>query len=110
MFLSVQRVEERLPETWLRVQVEATRNARLPRWLSWYVGGLDHQIEHHLFSRYPHTIYPDLASTIEEFCRANQINYGRHQSFWAAVHAHHRWLRQMGQRPVLPEIEYDPAY
>ena len=63
MFLSVQRVEERLPETWLRVQVEATRNARLPRWLSWYVGGLDHQIEHHLFSRYPHTIYPDLAST-----------------------------------------------
>ena len=50
MFLSVQRVEERLPETWLRVQVEATRNVRLPRWLSWYVGGLDHQIEHHLFS------------------------------------------------------------
>ena len=49
MFLSVQRGQERLPETWLRIQVEATRNVQLPRWLSWYVGGLDHQIEHHLF-------------------------------------------------------------
>ena len=110
MFLSVQRSQERLPETWLRIQVEATLNVRLPRWLSWYVGGLDHQIEHHLFSRYPHTIYPDLAGTIEEFCRENRINYTRHQGFWPAVRAHHRWLRQMGQRPVLPEVEYDPAH
>ena len=110
MFLSVQRSQERLPETWLRIQVEATLNVRLPRWLSWYVGGLDHQIEHHLFSRYPHTIYPDLAGTIEEFCRANRINYTRHQGFWPAVRAHHRWLRQMGQRPVLPEVEYDPTF
>ncbi len=110
MFLSVPHIQERLPETWLRVQVEATRNVRLPRWLSWYVGGLDHQIEHHLFSRYPHTIYPDLAPRIEEFCRANGINYVRHPSFWAAISAHYRWLRQMGRRPALPGSEYNPAY
>jgi linoleoyl-CoA desaturase len=109
MFLSVQHGQERLPETWLRIQVEATRNVHLPRWLSWYVGGLDHQIEHHLFSRYPHTIYRHLAYTIEEFCRDNRINYGRHQSLRAAMRAHYRWLRQMGRRPVRPEVEYGPA-
>jgi linoleoyl-CoA desaturase len=99
MFLSVQHRQERLPETWLRIQVEATRNVHLPRWLSWYVGGLDHQIEHHLFTRYPHTIYPRLARTVEDFCRANRIEYRRHRSLWAAIRAHYMWLRQMGQRP-----------
>ena len=110
MFLSVQRDQERVPETWLRVQVEATRNVRLPRWLSWYVGGLDHQIEHHLFSRYPHTIYPRLARKVEEFCRENRINYGRHHGLWAALRAHYSWLRQMGRRPALAEVEHDPAH
>ena len=67
------------------------------------MGGLDHQIEHHLFLRYPHTIYRHLAYTIEEFCRDNRINYGRHQSLRAAMRAHYRWLRQMGRRPVRPD-------
>ena len=50
-FLSASKDRRRLPETWLEVQVEATCNVHLPRWLSWYVGGLDYQIEHHLFAR-----------------------------------------------------------
>ena len=58
MFLSVQRRQERLPETWLRIQVDATRNVQLPRWLSWYVGGLDHQIEHHRFALSAHNPPP----------------------------------------------------
>ena len=108
-FLSVQHDQQRLPGTWLRIQVEATRNVHLPRWLSWYVGGLDHQIEHHLFSRYPHTIYRHLAPRIEEFCRDNGINYGRHQNLRSAISAHYRWLRKMGEPPVRPEVEYVPT-
>jgi linoleoyl-CoA desaturase len=107
-FLSAQHGQERLPATWLRVQVEATRNVHLPRWLSWYVGGLDYQIEHHLFPRYPHTIYRHLARTIEEFCRDNRINYGRHGSLWSAMRSHFHWLRRMGQRPVRPGVDYKP--
>jgi linoleoyl-CoA desaturase len=108
-FLSVQHGQERLPGTWLRIQVEATRNVHLPRWLSWYVGGLDHQIEHHLFPRYPHTIYRHLVRTIEEFCRDNGIDYGRHQSLGAAIRAHYRWLRQMGKPPVQVQVEHVPT-
>jgi linoleoyl-CoA desaturase len=108
-FLSVQHDQQRLPGTWLRIQVEATRNVHLPRWLSWYVGGLDHQIEHHLFSRYPHTIYRHLAPRIEEFCRDNGINYGRHQNLRSAISAHYRWLRKMGEPPVRSEVEYVPT-
>jgi linoleoyl-CoA desaturase len=108
-FLSVQHGQERLPGTWLRIQVEATRNVHLPRWLSWYVGGLDHQIEHHLFPRYPHTIYRHLVPTIEEFCRDNRIDYGRHQSLGAAIRAHYRWLRHMGEPPVQAQVEHVPT-
>jgi linoleoyl-CoA desaturase len=96
-FLSVAYGTQRLNETWLHVQVEGTRNIRLPRWLSWYVGGLDHQIEHHLFPRYPHTVYRRLAPTIEQFCQQNGLDYGCHGSLRLAMRAHLRWLRRMGQ-------------
>ena len=95
--------EPRLEETWLEVQVEATRNVRLPRWLSWYVGGLDHQIEHHLFPRYPHTLYRRLAPSVERFCVANDLDYRAHRNVGLALRAHVRWLRTMGSpHPPVP--------
>jgi linoleoyl-CoA desaturase len=97
-FTSAPPGDARLPATWLEVQVEATRNVRLPRWLSWYVGGLDHQIEHHLFPRYPHTVYRRLAPSIEQFCRSNQLDYRTHPNVGRALRAHFRWLREMGVR------------
>jgi linoleoyl-CoA desaturase len=90
---------DRLSESWLEVQVEATQDVRLPRWLSWYVGGLDHQIEHHLFPRYPHTVYRRIAPSIEHFCRRNQLAYRSHANLGVALRAHFRWLRAMGARP-----------
>jgi fatty acid desaturase len=38
---------------WLH-QLETTRNLVMPRWMSWFFVGLDHQVEHHLFPRIPH--------------------------------------------------------
>jgi linoleoyl-CoA desaturase len=80
----------------LEVQIEATRNVRLPRWLSWYVGGLDHQIEHHLFPRYPHTVYRRVAPVVERYCAMNALDYRAHGSAGGAVRSHFLWLRQMG--------------
>ncbi len=38
---------------WL-LQLQTTRNLRMPRWLSWFFMGLDHQVEHHLLPRLGH--------------------------------------------------------
>ena len=32
--------------------------------LTWMLGGLNYQIEHHLFPRLPHTLYPQIAGIV----------------------------------------------
>jgi linoleoyl-CoA desaturase len=67
----------------------------------WLVGGLDHQIEHHLAPRLPHTIYPLLASRFRRKCTEAGINCRIHASVWQALCSHARWLKAMGQ-PTMP--------
>ena len=43
--------------------------------LRWIMGGLDHQIENHLVSRLPHTIYPLLARRLWQLCAEQDITY-----------------------------------
>jgi linoleoyl-CoA desaturase len=61
----------------------------------WLVGGLDHQIEHHLAPRLPHTLYPQLAARFRSACREHDITYHRHPGVWSALRSHGRWLRSM---------------
>ena len=63
----------------------------------WIVGGLDHQIEHHLAPRLPHTVYRTVAQRFREGCEGLGVAYHRHAGITAAVRSHARWLRRMGQ-------------
>jgi len=65
----------------------------------WLVGGLDHQVEHHLAPRLPHTLYPKVAARFRAACDENGIAYHVHRSLWAAVCSHARWLHTMSRRP-----------
>ena len=40
----------------------------------WLVGGLDHQIEHHLAPRLPHTLYPRTAARFRAACRDHGVD------------------------------------
>jgi linoleoyl-CoA desaturase len=71
------------------------------RVLSWFLGGLNYQIEHHLFPRVCHLHYPALAEIVAQTCREFGVPYTVYPSFRAALGAHARLLRQMG-RPPLP--------
>jgi len=63
------------------------------RWLS---GGLDHQIEHHLAPRLPHTVYPVVAVRFRQACQHHGVAYRLHPGVWSALRSHTRWLRAMG--------------
>ena len=67
--------------------------------LSWFLGGLNFQIEHHLFHRISHVHYPALSKVVEQACKDFDVPYHSHRSFLAAVRSHYRWITQMG-RPV----------
>jgi linoleoyl-CoA desaturase len=86
---------------WAVHQVETTANfARRNRLLTWYVGGLNHQIEHHLFPRISHVHLPAIADVVEQACRDHGIRYNDHPTFRSAVASHFGWLRDMGRPPV----------
>ena len=70
----------------------------------WLVGGLDHQIEHHLAPRLPHTVYPIVAARFHRVCREAGVTYRLHPGVWAALRSHGRWLRAMGRPDITPDI------
>jgi linoleoyl-CoA desaturase len=64
---------------------------------SWLLGGLNFQIEHHLFSRMCHVNYPAIAAVVEQTCLEFGVRYNRHVTMAGAVRSHYRWLRRMGR-------------
>jgi linoleoyl-CoA desaturase len=88
----------RIDHAWAVHQAETSVNfSRHSRVMSWLVGGLNFQIEHHLFPRISHVHYPALSVLVEETCREFGIRYTVHRSFWAGIASHFRWLRRMGR-------------
>jgi linoleoyl-CoA desaturase len=74
----------------------APRNALL----SWYTGGLNHQIEHHLFPHICHVHYRAIAPIVERTAAAYGIPYNKKPTFRQALISHVRRLRQLGGHPV----------
>ena len=90
-------VTHRMDRAWAMHQVETTVDfSRGNRAISWLLGGLNYQIEHHLFPRICHTHYAAMAKLVEETCRDFGIRYNEHKTLWAGIASHFRWLRQMG--------------
>jgi linoleoyl-CoA desaturase len=68
--------------------------------LSWLLGGLNFQVEHHLFPRICHVHYPQLSIIIEQTCWDCGVPFRSHQSFLSGIASHYRWLRRMGEAPA----------
>jgi linoleoyl-CoA desaturase len=87
----------RIETAWAIHQVEASVDfARGGRVAAWLLGGLNFQIEHHLFPRICHVNYPAISKLVEATCREYGVKYSEHASVWAGVGSHFRWLRRMG--------------
>lgn len=78
--------------------------SRANPFLSWLLGGLNFQVEHHLFPRICHVHYPALSQIVEQTCRDCGVPFRSHRSFLAGVASHYRWLRQMGAEPALAAL------
>jgi linoleoyl-CoA desaturase len=83
--------------SWAEHQVAATADfAQNNALLTWYIGGLNFQIEHHLFPRVRHTHLPALAAIIRATCEEFGVPYLAYPKAIDALAAHVRWLRLMG--------------
>jgi linoleoyl-CoA desaturase len=96
----------RIERAWAVHQAETAVNfARPSRVVGWLLGGLNFQIEHHLFPRISHVTYPAISKLVEQTCRDFGIAYTEHKSFREGVTAHFRWLRRMGMPNTTREGE-----
>lgn len=93
----------RMEHAWAIHQAETTVDfAPRSRVLTWLLGGLNYQIEHHLFPRICHTNYPALSQIVKQTCHDFGVPYNVHQTLWSALKAHYRWLQRMGQPATQP--------
>ncbi len=87
----------RVEKAWAVIQAEtAVDYARNNRLVLWLVGGLNFQIEHHLFPRICHANYPAITKLVEATCREYGVRYSENKSYHAGLASHFRWLRQLG--------------
>jgi linoleoyl-CoA desaturase len=88
----------RMQTEWAVHQVQTTVDfARGNRVLCWFLGGLNFQIEHHLFHKICHVHYPALSKVVEEACREFGVRYAAHRTIFSAIASHFKWLVLMGR-------------
>jgi linoleoyl-CoA desaturase len=79
-------------------QIETAVDFARESWfLTWYLGGLNFQIEHHLFPKICHVHYPALSPIVEATCQAHGIRHNSHRTMRRAIRSHVRWLRHLGR-------------
>lgn len=84
----------------MRTTVNFSRNNKV---ISWYVGGLNYQIEHHLFPRICHIHYPKISAIVRETAREFNIPYLENRTFLHAFRSHLSALRRFGKLPSINE-------
>ena len=87
----------RIENEWAIHQIETTANfATKNKLLSWLVGGLNFQIEHHLFPKVSHIHYPAISKIIKRTCHEFNVKYIEYERMRDAVVSHTLYLKRMG--------------
>jgi linoleoyl-CoA desaturase len=91
-----------LENNWAVHQLLTTTNfGNKSRWFSWYVGGLNFQIEHHLFPNVCHVHYRNISGIVKQTAHEFGLPYKSAKSFFDALIGHAKLLKQLGQKPVM---------
>ena len=82
---------------WAVHQLKTTANfAQRSRLFSWFIGGLNFQIEHHLFPNICHIHYKRISKIVEETAKEFNLPYYSHRTFYSALKSHFTLLHQLG--------------
>lgn len=97
--------EGNLENNWAIHQLHTTTNfANKSRLFSWYVGGLNFQVEHHLFPNICHVHYRKIAPIVEATAKEFGVPYKSAETFLDALVGHGRLLRELGKKPVASDL------
>lgn len=63
------------------------------------LGGLNFQVEHHLFPSISHVYHPELQKIVRQLCTERDVPYLEFSTFREAIASHFRFLKKLGQTP-----------
>ncbi|GAB3281748.1 acyl-CoA desaturase [Larkinella harenae] len=106
---------EGIQEAWAIHQLRTTANfAPRSAVAAFLCGGLNRQIEHHLFPKICHIHYPAITAIVKQTAQDFDLPYQENTSFLSALHSHFRLLKALGHPPkqlaVDEEIEKATAH
>jgi linoleoyl-CoA desaturase len=90
-----------IESAWAEHQIRTTSNfAMNSKIVSWFVGGLNFQIEHHLFPKVSHVHYPAISKIVEQKCKEYNLPYNQYPTLMGAVASHFRIMKYLGKKPA----------
>ena len=95
---------------WAEHQIKTTANFAMGnKVISWFVGGLNYQIEHHLFPRVSHVHYPAISKIVQEKCKEYNLPYNHNPTFMGALASHFRVMKQLGKKQSIQVLQAQAA-
>ncbi len=92
--------EGKMETSFLKHQLATTSNFAVnSRLVSFLFGGLNFQVEHHIFPHVCHTHLPKISSIVRETAKEFGLPYNESATFFGAVRSHFRTLRKLGRCP-----------
>ncbi len=86
-----------MENTWAIHQMRTTANfANKSTFFSWFIGGLNFQIEHHLFPHICHVHYKDISTIVKSTAQEFNVPYNEHETFLDALKSHFTVLHKLG--------------
>jgi len=90
-----------LETTWAEHELRTTANFSMNSGvISWFVGGLNFQIEHHLFPKVSHIHYPAISKIVMEKCKEFNLPYNKYDTMMQALISHFRVMKSLGKAPA----------
>jgi linoleoyl-CoA desaturase len=101
----VENVEQPIPNEkdvveneWTIHELETTANfGRKSRFFAWIIGGLNFQVEHHLFPNICHIHYKAISPIVERTAKEFGLRYNENRTFFTALGSHVRILKALGK-------------
>ncbi|HKR04770.1 MAG TPA: fatty acid desaturase, partial [Bacteroidia bacterium] len=91
-----------MENTWAIHQVKTTANfARKSFLANWFFGGLNFQVEHHLFPQICHVHYQKISVIVKQTAEDFNLRYNEYQTMWGAFRSHLRMLKKFGREETL---------
>ncbi len=95
--LSHPEEDENIEEAWAQHQMRTTANfARKSRLATFLCGGLNYQVEHHLFPKICHIHYPAISGIVKETATEFDLPYHENKTFYIALKSHYQFLKEVG--------------